>query len=89
MSHQLISANRTSIPHDLEQLVTEILVALDEWLYLPAGPDVDDARAAVMRELLTCLGPAGTWLMASSSAGSPSSANSPPTSRHAATRTPR
>lgn len=36
-----------------EQLVTDILVALDDWTDLRDGPDVDDARDAVMRELLT------------------------------------
>lgn len=37
---------------EFEQLVTEILVALDGWTDLPDGPTVDDAREAVMRELL-------------------------------------
>jgi NTP pyrophosphatase (non-canonical NTP hydrolase) len=35
-----------------EQLVTEILVALEPQLTVMDGPDVDDAREAVMRELL-------------------------------------
>ena len=35
-----------------EQLVTDLLVALDDWTVLRDGPDVDDAREAVMRELL-------------------------------------
>jgi hypothetical protein len=41
---------------DCEQLVTDILVALDDYTDLPTGPDVDDAREAVMRELLGYLG---------------------------------
>lgn len=40
---------------NFEQLVTEILVALDDFTDLPDGPSVDDAREAVMRELL-CFG---------------------------------
>lgn len=37
---------------DFEQVVTDILFALDDWTDLPDGPSVDDAREAVMRELL-------------------------------------
>jgi hypothetical protein len=44
---------------EFEQLVTEILVALDPWTDLRDGPDVDDAREAVMRELLAYDQPRG------------------------------
>jgi hypothetical protein len=37
---------------DFEQLVTDILVAVSDWTVRMDGPDVDDAREAVMRELL-------------------------------------
>lgn len=37
---------------DFEQLVTDILVGLGDRLELRDGPDVDEAREAVMRELL-------------------------------------
>jgi hypothetical protein len=40
-----------------EQAVTDILFGLSDWLDLQDGPDVDDAREAVMGELLAYADP--------------------------------
>lgn len=45
---------------EFEQLVTDILFGLGDRLDLRDGPDVDDAREAVMRELLAYWRMAGT-----------------------------
>jgi len=45
--------DREATREDFEEIVTEILLGLDRLIVLRDGPDVDQARAAVMRELVT------------------------------------
>jgi len=52
LNQRVVALEREPSREDFEQLVTDILVALDQWTTLRDGPDVDDAREAVMRELL-------------------------------------